>query len=74
MDTIKTNAGETVAATVLTDWKARALKAEARLEAFELVAICCKDIIASWPSVTFRTISKITKALDTLNQALKATE
>lgn len=74
METIKTNTGDTVSVTPVTDWKARALKAEAKLEAMDLVVICCRDIIAMWPSVTFRTIGRVTKALDTLAQALKAAE
>lgn len=52
------------------DWKERALKAEAKLEAYQLVASYAKDVIDFWPSLTFRTIRIMIPKMDALKEAL----
>lgn len=41
-----------------------------QLAALELVVICAQDIVAAWPETTMRTLSNMTKRVDTLRQAL----
>lgn len=55
----------------------RALIAEADTrnqeeEAIELALLCAKDIVNAWPQTTIRTLSEMTKRMDTLRQALEA--
>ena len=52
------------------DWQARALAAEKKLEALELVASYAKDVVAYWPSMTFRTIRVMIPKMDALKEAL----
>ncbi len=52
-------------------WRARALRAEAKLEAAELVVLYVTDLINMWPSVTFRTIGRVTEKIATLKDAVK---
>lgn len=61
----------TVVGDVNPNWKARALKAEAKLEAAELVVMIANDIINMWPTVTFRTIVRVTEKLAFLKDAVK---
>lgn len=56
------------------DWKSRALKAEAKLKSLELVVICAKDIVDTWPRLTLRMLATMTNSIDTLRQALKESE
>lgn len=72
METVKTSNGDTVSATNLTtiNWQMRALKAEAKLEAMELLIICAQDIVAAWPRFTLRTVGLMTRSIDTLKQAI----
>lgn len=51
-------------------WKERALKAEKKLEALELVASYAKDVVNYWPSMTFRTIRIMIPKMDALKEAL----
>jgi hypothetical protein len=53
------------------NWKDRALRAERKLRAIELVMICANDIVAAWPRMTIRTISSMANRMDTLRQALE---
>ena len=41
-------------------------------EARELALICARDIVAAWPTLTFRTMGTMTNRIDTLKQALEA--
>jgi hypothetical protein len=41
-------------------------------EALELVLVCARDIVAAWPTLTFRTMGTMTNRIDTLRQALEA--
>lgn len=43
-----------------------------RTEALALVFICAQDIVDAWPTMTMRTISQMTKRIETLRQALAA--
>jgi len=71
METLKTNTGDVIAVTPITDWKARALKAEKRLESFEYVLAYANDIVATWPEITMRTLWRMTDKVATLKNALK---
>lgn len=53
------------------DWQARALKAEARLEALELVSLYANDIVKIWPNFTLRMVSSMTEKINTLKQAIE---
>ncbi len=46
----------------------RAINAENRLEAYELLTLYVNDIIAAWPKVTMRTLWTITDKISTLKQ------
>lgn len=75
METVKTNTGEIVTVTeVSQSWRDRALAAEKRLENLDLVLICAQDLVKMWPTVTIRTLGTVTKAIDTLRQALEASK
>lgn len=52
-------------------WKARALKAEKQLEAVELLVLYTKDIVEMWPTVTLRTLWKVTDKVNSLKNILK---
>jgi hypothetical protein len=51
-------------------WKNRAIKAERKLEALELVASYAKDVIDFWPSMSFKTIRFMIPKMDALKEAL----
>lgn len=56
------------------DWEERALKAEANLAALELVVVCAQDIVKAWPTLTMRLLGRMTNRIDTLRQALEASQ
>lgn len=41
-------------------------------KAMEMIFICARDIVNAWPQTTIRTLSEMTKRMDTLRQALEA--
>ena len=43
-------------------------------EAVELILICAQDIVNAWPTLTMRTLGTMTNRIDTLRQALEATQ
>ena len=51
-------------------WKARAEKAEAKLELYQFVASYAQDVIDFWPSMTFRTIRVMIPKMEALKEAL----
>lgn len=51
-------------------WKARAEKAEAKLELYQFVVSYAQDVIDYWPSLTFRTIRIMIPKMDALKEAL----
>jgi len=51
-------------------WMERALRAEKKLEALELVASYAKDVIDFWPSMSFKTIRFMIPKMDALKEAL----
>lgn len=51
-------------------WMQRALEAEAKLEALQLVASYAKDVIDYWPSMSFKTIRIMIPKMDALKEAL----
>lgn len=69
METIKTETGTSV--DPIAYWKARAERAEKRLESMEYVIAYANDIIESWPNITIRTLWKMTEKVATLKNALK---
>lgn len=69
METIKTETGITV--DPLAYWKARAERAEKRLEAMEYVIAYANDIVETWPTITMRTLWKMTEKVATIKEALK---
>jgi hypothetical protein len=52
------------------NWKERALKAEKRLVAVELLVSYAKDIVTAWPTLTIRTLGSMTTRVENLKQAL----
>ena len=54
----------------ISSWKARAIKAEANLEAYQLITLYANDIIAMWPKFTLRTIGTMTGYIESLKQAV----
>ena len=52
------------------DWKARALKAEARVQALAWVVACAEDIVSNWPKMTLRTLGSMNASMETLKKAL----
>ncbi len=52
-------------------WKARAERAEKKLEGLELVASYAKDVIDFWPNMTFRTIRVMIPKMAALKEALE---
>jgi len=42
-----------------------------RTEQLELVVLIAKDIVALWPTITFRTLGKMTEKVALLGAALK---
>lgn len=52
----------------LMEMEQRALKAEQKLETFELLTLYVNDIINAWPKVTMRTLWTITDKIATLKQ------
>lgn len=46
----------------------RAIKAETKLESFELLQLYVSDMIEAWPKVTMRTLWTITDKIATLKQ------
>ena len=52
------------------NWRARALHAEAKLEAYELVASYARDVIEFWPNMTMRTIRIMIPKMQSLKEAL----
>lgn len=55
----------------VTYWKARSERAEKRLEAMEYVIAYANDIVETWPSITMRTLWKMTEKVATIKEALK---
>lgn len=53
------------------NWQERALVAEKKLANFEYVIAYANDIIDIWPTITFRTLSRVTEKLATLKAAIK---
>lgn len=51
-------------------WMERALKAEKKLEALELVASYAKDVVDYWPSMSFKTIRIMIPKMNVLSEAL----
>lgn len=45
--------------------------AEKRLEAYDYVIAYANDIVETWPSITMRTLWKMTEKVATLKEALK---
>jgi len=52
----------------LMEMEQRVLKAEQKLETFELLTLYVNDIINAWPKVTMRTLWTITDKIATLKQ------
>lgn len=52
-------------------WMDRALASEKRLEALDFVVLYAKDIVELWPTITIRTLWKMTDKVATLKEALK---
>lgn len=52
-------------------WKARSERAEKRLEAMEYVIAYANDIVETWPTITMRTLWKMTEKVATIKEALK---
>lgn len=61
----------TAAIDVIDYWKARCERAEKRLDSMEYVIAYAKDIVEMWPSITMRTLWKMTEKVATLKEALK---
>lgn len=51
-------------------WKTRAEKAESELEGYKLMSLYVKELVDMWPSVTLRTLYKVTEKINTLSQTL----
>ncbi|CAB4196945.1 hypothetical protein UFOVP1290_465 [uncultured Caudovirales phage] len=49
----------------------RAIKAEKRLESVELLVLYANDIVNLWPTITMRTLWKITDKVSSLKECLK---
>lgn len=49
----------------------RAIKAEKRLESMELLVLYANDIVDLWPTITMRTLWKITDKVSSLKECLK---
>ncbi|MGE4234649.1 MAG: hypothetical protein AB7F43_15170 [Bacteriovoracia bacterium] len=75
MDVIKSEDNEIIAIAApvspIEYWKARALKAEQRSEATELALMYAQDIVDIWPTVTLRTLWKVTDKVASLKATLK---
>lgn len=52
-------------------WQERALKAEAQLEALQLVASYAQDVLNFWPLMTMRTIRVMIPKMASLKEALE---
>ena len=52
-------------------WKARAERAEKKLESLEYVIAYANDIVETWPTITMRTLWKMTEKVATIKEALK---
>jgi len=50
--------------------QARLTKAEQRMEAMEYIVAFANDIVALWPTITLRTMFKMTDKVASLKQAL----
>jgi hypothetical protein len=53
------------------NWKVRAEKAEAKIEALELVSLYAEDIISWWPRFTMKGFDVMTGRIGTLKQAIE---
>ena len=73
METSNQNEIVTVASSIspVEYWKARAQQAEKRSEAVEFVLMYAQDIVEMWPTVTLRTLWKVTDKVASLKSALK---
>jgi hypothetical protein len=75
MEVIKTEDNEIIAiaapVSTVEYWKARAMRAEQRSEATELALMYANDIVEMWPTVTLRTLWKVTDKVASLKAALK---
>lgn len=56
---------------VIDYWRARCERAEKRLEAMEYVIAYANDIVETWPTITMRTLWKMTEKVATIKEALK---
>lgn len=52
-------------------WKARSERAEKKLESYEYLVAYANDIIETWPTITMRTLWRMTEKVATLKQTLK---
>jgi hypothetical protein len=52
-------------------WQRRALEAESKLEAYQLVGSYVQDLIDMWPTITMRTLYKVTAKIADLKEALE---
>lgn len=52
-------------------WRERATQAERKLEALEYVIAYANDIVEMWPTVTLRTLWRVTDKIASLKEALK---
>jgi hypothetical protein len=57
--------------TLVVNLEARAIKAETKLASYEYLVAYANDIIETWPSITMRTLWRMTEKVATLKQALK---
>jgi len=53
------------------DFEQRAINAEKRLESVELLLLFVKDIVDLWPTITVRTLWKMTDKVSSLKECLK---
>lgn len=51
---------------------AKLKRAEAKVEAADLIVLYVNDLVDMWPSVTFRTIGRVTEKVSVLKDAVKA--
>lgn len=48
----------------------QAIKAEKKLEDYQLIALYASDIVEAWPTLTMRTLRSMVSKMETLKQAL----
>lgn len=72
MDIIKSETNEiiVVGGNTSVNWRERALAAEKRLEALEYVVAYANDIVEMWPTITMRTLWKMTDKVASIKEAL----